>query len=120
MGTSQGKPGKEEMQMQEISREEIQAFLDGFPEDEIRRMRGRVADFCRRVLDAEPSVKEVDDALLEMGRRLLEDAAAQLEEEADEETLARRPFARALRAYSTLRTCRHSWNTSMRVRLPHV
>ena len=110
MGTEQGKPEQEEMQMrmQEISREEVRAFYDGFPEDEIRRMRGRVAEFCRRALDAEPSVKEVDDALFEMGRRLLEDAAAQLEEEADEETLARRPFARALRAYSKLRTCGHS------------
>jgi len=48
MGTSQGKPGKEEMQMQEISREEIQAFYDGFPEDEIRDLRDRVAKFCRR------------------------------------------------------------------------
>jgi hypothetical protein len=88
---------------QEISREEVQAFYDGFPEDEIRRMRGRVAEFCRRVLDAEPSVKEVDDALFEMGRRLLEDAAAQLEEEADEESPAWGDAARALRAYSTLR-----------------
>jgi len=108
MGASQGKPEQEKMQMREISREEVQAFFDGVPEDEVRRMRGRVADFCRRVLDAEPSVKEVDDALFEMGRRLLEDAGAHLEEEADEETLARRPFARALRAYSNLRTCGHS------------
>ncbi len=97
MGTSQGKPEQEEMQMQmqSISREEVRAFLDEFPEEEIRRMRGRVAEFCRRVLDAEPTVKEVDAALFEMGRRLLEDADAQLEGEADEETLARRPFARA-------------------------
>ncbi len=108
MGKEQGKPEQEEMQMREIRREEIQAFFDGFPEDEVRRMRGRVAEFCRRVLDAEPTVKEVDAALFEMGRRLLEDADAQLEGEADEETLARRPFARALRAYSKLRTCGHS------------
>ncbi len=89
--------------MQEISREEVRAFFDGFPEDEIRRMRGRVAEFCRRVLDAEPSVKEVDDALFEMGRLLLENAAAQLEEEADEESPAWGDAARALRAYSNLR-----------------
>ncbi len=77
MGTSQGKPGKEEMQMQEISREEIQAFYDGFPEDEIRDLRDRVAKFCRRALDVEPSVEVVDDVLFEMGRRRLENAAAQ-------------------------------------------
>ncbi len=108
MGKEQGNPEQEEMQMQEISREEVRAFFDGFPEDEIRRMRGRVAEFCRRVLDAEPSVKEVDDALFEMGRRLLEDAAVQLEEEADEESPAWGDAARALRAYSNLRTCGHS------------
>jgi hypothetical protein len=111
MGTSQGKPEQEEMQMQEISREEVRAFYDGFPEDEIRRMRGRVAEFCRRALDAEPSVKEVADAFFEMGRRLLENAAAQIEEEADEESPAWGDAdrdVRALRAYSNLRTCGHS------------
>jgi len=108
MGTSQGKPEQEEMQMQEISREEVRAFYDGFPEDEIRRMRGRVAEFCRRALDAEPSAEEVDDALFEMGRRLLEDAAAQLEEEADEESPARGDAARALRAYRNLSERGHS------------
>ncbi len=104
MGTSQGKPEQEEMQMQEISREEVRAFYDGFPEDEIRRMRGRVAEFCRRALDAEPSVKEVDDALFEMGRRLLEFAAA-LDEELEAsgikraERLQRERYEREREAY---------------------
>ena len=110
MGTEQGKPEQEEMQMrmQEISREEVRAFFDGFPEDEIRDLRDRVAKFCGRALDVEPSVEVVDDVLFEMGRLSLENAAAQLEEEAGEESPARGDAARALRAYSTLRTCRHS------------
>ncbi len=66
--------------MKEIGREEVRAFYERFPDESVQRQRDRIADICRRELDAEPPASVVDDVLFEMGRRLLENAAAQLSE----------------------------------------
>jgi hypothetical protein len=69
----------------EIDREEVRAFYERLPENQLKMMRNRVAEVCRRALDAEPAVSVVDDVMFEMGRRLLENAAARLSEITEEE-----------------------------------
>jgi hypothetical protein len=66
--------------MREISREEVREFLDKVP-----AMRDRIADTCRRELGAEPPAELVDAVVLEIGRRLLENASARLSEITEEE-----------------------------------
>ena len=71
--------------MTEIGREEVREFYERFEESQLKMMRNRVAEVCRRALDAEPAVSVVDDVMFEMGRRQLENAAAQLSEITEEE-----------------------------------